>query len=73
MSRGARSDLITLAVLLTAAVLSLLVAVELGQPWWAEFMLALEPGVGLKEAAKWSFGTTVVLLVPTFITLMPVK
>jgi hypothetical protein len=60
---GTGSDLKILAILLIAAALSVLVLFTVGQPLVAQFVAALEPGVGLKEAAKWSFGTTVVLFV----------
>jgi hypothetical protein len=43
----------------TAACLMLIFWV--GMPLVAEAIASLEAGVGLKEAAKWSFGTTVIL------------
>lgn len=63
MALGTGGDLKILAILLIAAALFLLVLLTVGQPLLGELMAALEPGVGLKEAAKWSFGTTVVLFV----------
>jgi len=57
------TDLKILGIILAAAVALVALAVVFGGPLLADGVEALAPGVGIKEAAKWSFGTTVVLFI----------
>jgi hypothetical protein len=63
MPEGARSDLRTLALALVAGVIAIGLVLYFGIPAVREALAALEPGVGLKTAAIWSFGVTVVLFI----------
>lgn len=63
MGPASKGDLKILAILLAALAFLVIVAIAFGGPLLADFTAALAPGVGLKEAAKWSFGTTVVLFI----------
>lgn len=58
-----RSDLKILLILLAVAGVILLLALTLGAPLVAEVRAALEPGIGLRAAALWGFGVTVVLMI----------
>lgn len=61
MGPGSRGDLKVLAIVLVVAAGFVLITFTVGRPLMVAAMEALEPGVGLKEAAKWSFGVTVLL------------
>lgn len=63
MGTGNRSDLKILAIVLIASAALIAGAFALGIPLFNELVSALEPGVGLKTAALWSFGVTIVLFV----------
>ncbi len=63
MSDPDRSDLKILLILLAAAGVVVVLALTLGAPLIAEARAAIEPGIGLKTAALWGFGVTVVLLI----------
>lgn len=63
MGAGSRGDLKILAVVLVAVAVLAIITFALGGPLVTSAIHALEPGVGLKEAAKWSFGVTVLLLI----------
>ena len=56
-----RSDFRILATVLAVTVVCLILIFWVGMPLVAEAIASLEAGVRLKEAAKWSFGTTVIL------------
>jgi hypothetical protein len=56
-----RGDLRILAVVFAVTAACLILIFMVGVPLAAEAIASLEVGVGPKEAAKWSFGTTVVL------------
>jgi len=61
MGSESRSDLKILALVLVATAVFIAVAVTFGGPLLADLATAVEPGIGIKEAAKWSFGVTVVM------------
>ena len=63
MAEGKRGDLRILAVVLTAGLALVVLAAVFGLPLLKEFFVALEPGVGLKTAALWSFGVTFVMFI----------
>ncbi|ABA56696.1 hypothetical protein [Nitrosococcus oceani] len=63
MGTGVRGELKVLAIVLVVAAGFVLITFAAGGPLIAAVMEALEPGVGLKEAAKWSFSVTVLLFV----------
>lgn len=63
MGAGSRSDLKILAIVLVVAAALVIVTFVAGGVFVTGAMAALEPGVGLKEAAKWSFGVTVLLFI----------
>ncbi|QBQ55208.1 hypothetical protein [Nitrosococcus wardiae] len=63
MGAGSRGDLKILAVVLVVAAVFVIIAFMAGGFLVTGAMEALEPGVGLKAAAKWSFGVTVLLFV----------
>jgi hypothetical protein len=63
MGSEQRSELKLWAVILGAGLLLVMLGAVFGLPMIKEFILLLEPGVGLKTAATWSFGVTVVMFV----------
>ena len=63
MSDPNRSDLRLLAILLIAAVVLVGGVVLLAGPLVQGAAAAFAPGIGLKTAAIWSFGVTVVLFI----------
>jgi hypothetical protein len=63
MSDPDRSDLRILLILVAAAVVVVGLALMLGGPLISEAAAVLEPGIGLRTAALWSFGVTVVLFI----------
>ena len=63
MGSEQRSELKLWALILGAGLLLVMLGAVFGLPMLKEFILLLEPGVGLKTAATWSFGVTVVMFV----------
>jgi hypothetical protein len=63
MAEGTGSDLKILIVLLAAGVAAIGLVVFFALPLAQAVVAAFEPGVGLKTAAIWSFGVTVVLFI----------
>ena len=63
MGSESRSDLKILALVLAAAAVFIVVVFTFGAPLVADLAAALEPGVGIKEAMKWSFGVTVAMFI----------
>ena len=63
MAEGSRGDLGVLAVVLTAGLVVLILGAVFGLPLLSEFAAALEPGMGLKQAALWGFGVTFVMFI----------
>lgn len=63
MGEGRRGDLRILAVVLTAGLAVVVLAAAFGLPLIKEFFTALEPGLGLKQAALWGFGVTFVMFI----------
>ena len=56
-----RSELKMWGVILGAGLLLVILGLVAGVPLLQEFIVALEPGVGLNTAATWSFGVTLVM------------
>jgi hypothetical protein len=63
MGTESRGDLKILAIVLGVAALFLVIAFTFGASLINGLTFALGPGLGLKEAAKWSFGVTVALFI----------
>lgn len=63
MGTEQRSEIKMWAVILGAGLLLVALGLVFGVPLLEEFALMLEPGVGLKTAATWSFGVTVAMFV----------
>ena len=63
MGTGKRSELVIWAVVLVAVGALVVAGALLGLPLLEQGVAALEPGVGLKTAALWSFGVTVAMII----------
>jgi len=63
MGSESRSDLKVLAIVLAVAAVFIVVAFTFGAPFISDMAAALEPGIGIKDATKWSFGVTVVMFI----------
>ena len=63
MAEGNRGDLKLLLILLVLILAAALALFLLGAPLVEQASAALAPGIGLKQAALWGFGTTVALFV----------
>ena len=63
MGTEKRDELKMWGVVLGVGLVLVILGVVFGLPLLADFVAALEPGIGLKSAAVWSFGITFVMFV----------
>ncbi len=61
MGTEQRSELKMWGIILGVGLLLVILGMIYGVPLLKEFVVLLEPGVGLKTAATWSFGITFVM------------
>ena len=63
MGTERRGELLMWGIVLGCGLVLVVLGAVFGLPLLEEFVVALEPGVGLKTAAVWSFGVTVVMFI----------
>lgn len=63
MGTERQAELKMWGIVLGIGLLLVVVGLAIGLPFLDDFVAALEPGVGLKTAALWSFGVTFVMFI----------